>query len=143
MIHTLKFISIFLFILACLVGFSFFVPSTDTGIQEKQLMTQSGELTTSWTIEQVQSRVLSILRDTEVQKTLKSIKEDNPRYYKDGAIFMNRERLLPVQEDKSYYSEWTVKTPGESDRGARRIIEGKWGELYFTDDHYISFTRIR
>jgi ribonuclease T1 len=56
---------------------------------------------------------------------------------------MNREKLLPVQKDQNYYSEWTVKTPWKSDRGARRIIEGHWGELYFTDDHYTSFTRIR
>jgi ribonuclease T1 len=82
-------------------------------------------MTTSGIIDQVQFRVQKILDDREVQNTLMRIEKDAPGYNKDGAIFMNRERLLPVQEDKSYYSEWTVKTPGESDRGARRIIEGK------------------
>ena len=104
---------------------------------------QSGSISISWVTDQVQSRVQKILDDTEVQKTLTRIEKDAPGYNKDGAIFMNRERLLPVQKDKNYYSEWTVKTSGESDRGARRIVEGKWGELYFTDDHYTSFTRIR
>ncbi|MFZ2255208.1 MAG: ribonuclease domain-containing protein [Patescibacteria group bacterium] len=60
-----------------------------------------------------------------MQKTLTRIEKDTPLYNKDGATFMNRERLLPVQKDQNYYSEWTVKTPTESDRGTRRIVEGK------------------
>jgi ribonuclease T1 len=35
-----------------------------------------------------------------------------------------------------------VKTPGEKDRGARRIVTGKGDERYHTDDHYKSFRRI-
>jgi ribonuclease T1 len=35
-----------------------------------------------------------------------------------------------------------VITPGENDRGARRIIAGDGGEFYYTDDHYDSFKRI-
>jgi len=35
-----------------------------------------------------------------------------------------------------------VKTPGERTRGARRIISGGGGELYYTDDHYNHFRRI-
>lgn len=61
--------------------------------------------------EQVQSRVQQILDDREVQKTLERIEKDAPLYNKDGAVFMNREKLLPVQKDQNYYSEWTVKTP--------------------------------
>jgi ribonuclease T1 len=36
-----------------------------------------------------------------------------------------------------------VKTPGQKGRGARRIVAGRGGELYYTDDHYRSFRRIR
>jgi ribonuclease T1 len=36
-----------------------------------------------------------------------------------------------------------VPTPGSDDRGARRIVAGADGELYWTDDHYSSFARIR
>jgi ribonuclease T1 len=56
--------------------------------------------------------------------------------------FRNRENQLP-REKRGYYREFTVKTPGERTRGARRIIEGKGGELYYTDDHYAHFRRIR
>ena len=38
--------------------------------------------------------------------------------------------------------EYTVRTPGESDRGARRIVAGRDGTMYYTSDHYDSFRRI-
>ncbi len=60
---------------------------------------------------------------------------------KDGSTFQNREGILPPQP-QGYYSEYTVETPGSSDRGARRIVGGKDGELYYTDDHYSSFSWI-
>jgi len=62
-------------------------------------------------------------------------------YAKDGSIFSNREGQLPKQK-RGYYREYTVKTPGERTRGARRIISGGGGELYYTDDHYNHFRRI-
>jgi ribonuclease T1 len=62
-------------------------------------------------------------------------------YDRDGVVFENRERLLP-DEDTGYYHEYTVPTPGSDDRGARRVIAGSSGELYYTDDHYVTFERI-
>ena len=62
-------------------------------------------------------------------------------YRKDGSVFANRERLLPPRAH-GYYREYTVATPGARDRGARRIVAGREGELYYTDDHYRSFRRI-
>jgi ribonuclease T1 len=62
-------------------------------------------------------------------------------YDRDGVVFENRERLLPI-EPSGYYHEYTVPTPGEGDRGARRIITGGAHEMYWTDDHYSSFERI-
>ena len=59
----------------------------------------------------------------------------------DGATFRNDEGLLPDRE-RGYYEEFTVPTPGSDDRGARRIIVGAEGELFWTDDHYASFARI-
>jgi len=63
-------------------------------------------------------------------------------YARDGSVFHNREALLPVRP-RDYYREYTVRTPGAHDRGARRIVRGQEGELYYTDDHYRSFSRIR
>lgn len=66
-------------------------------------------------------------------------------YAKDGVVFGNRERLLPVRV-RGYYREYTVRTPGSRHRGARRIACGgpvKSPEVcYYSDDHYASFRRI-
>ena len=62
-------------------------------------------------------------------------------YPQDGAVFENREGVLP-DADRGYYHEYTVETPGSADRGARRIVVGNQGERYWTDDHYASFWRI-
>ena len=62
-------------------------------------------------------------------------------YSKDGIDFPKSGRS-PAQEAQGYYQEYTVITPGESDRGARRIIGGRQGELYYTADHYATFYRI-
>ncbi|MFK4085880.1 ribonuclease domain-containing protein [Kribbella sp. NPDC020789] len=78
----------------------------------------------------------------EAQQTLKLIDKGGPYpYSRDGVVFGNREKILPKQSN-GYYHEYTVKTPGEKDRGARRIVTGKSDERYYTDDHYASFRRI-
>ena len=68
------------------------------------------------------------------------------RHDKDGAVFGNRERLLPANI-RSYYREYTVRTPGERSRGARRIVCGGLqaaapDACFYTDDHYASFRKI-
>ncbi|MFW2381703.1 MAG: ribonuclease domain-containing protein [Acidimicrobiales bacterium] len=60
---------------------------------------------------------------------------------RDGLTFQNREGLLPDQP-RGHYQEFTVVTPGEPTRGARRIVAGADGELYYTADHYSSFREI-
>ena len=79
----------------------------------------------------------------EARQTLALIQANGPfPYQQDGRTFNNREKLLPSRE-RGYYREFTVKTPGARDRGARRIVSGKGGEYYYTDDHYRSFKRVR
>ena len=64
-------------------------------------------------------------------------------YAKDGATFGNRERILP-RRARGFYREYTVTTPGEDDRGARRIVTGDQDQqLFYTGDHYASFVRVR
>jgi ribonuclease T1 len=78
----------------------------------------------------------------EAQNTLKLIDQGGPYpYSRDGVVFGNLEKILPKQ-DRGYYHEYTVQTPGEKDRGARRIVTGNAHERYYTDDHYKSFRRI-
>jgi ribonuclease T1 len=67
-------------------------------------------------------------------------------YAKDGTVFGNRERLLP-RHPRGYYREYTVKTPGSRDRGARRLVCGGKPPTapvacYYTEDHYASFRRV-
>mgnify|MGYP003445898330 CR=1 FL=1 len=79
----------------------------------------------------------------QARQTEQLIRSGGPfPYAKDGTVFGNRERQLP-REKRGYYREYTVKTPGSRDRGARRIIAGRADEYYYTDDHYRSFRRIR
>jgi ribonuclease T1 len=79
----------------------------------------------------------------EAQETVALIHKGGPYpYAKDGAIFGNREGMLP-RAKRGYYREYTVKTPGVRTRGARRIVAGASGELYYSDDHYSHFRRVR
>jgi ribonuclease T1 len=64
------------------------------------------------------------------------------RYRKDGTVWQNREHRLPAKEN-GYYHEYTVDTPNSDDRGARRIIAGSHRELFYTRDHYRTFTTLR
>ena len=83
----------------------------------------------------------------EAQTVHAAIRTGGPfAYPKDGSVFGNRERFLPVQT-KGFYREYTVATPGSHDRGARRIVCGGTvpvapATCYYTADHYSSFKRI-
>ncbi|MGW6014469.1 ribonuclease domain-containing protein [Streptomyces sp. NPDC055210] len=78
----------------------------------------------------------------EARRTLALIDAGGPYpYAKDGSVFGNFERELPRHE-RGHYHEFTVRTPGERDRGARRIVTGRDGEVYYTDDHYNSFRAV-
>jgi ribonuclease T1 len=76
----------------------------------------------------------------EARTTLKLIASDGPFPFpkNDGVVFSNFEGILPKQA-KGYYHEYTVITPGAPTRGTRRIITGKDGTKYYTNDHYKSF----
>jgi ribonuclease T1 len=79
----------------------------------------------------------------EARNTLQLIKQGGPfAYQRDGAVFGNYERKLP-KKPRGYYHEYTVRTPGARNRGARRIISGEVTEYYYTADHYQTFRRIR
>lgn len=78
----------------------------------------------------------------EARRTVELIARGGPfPYSRDGIPFQNREGILPGRAS-GYYREYTVPTPGESDRGARRVITGANGELFYTADHYQSFVQI-
>ncbi|MET9930925.1 MULTISPECIES: ribonuclease domain-containing protein [unclassified Streptomyces] len=78
----------------------------------------------------------------EAHTTLDLIDAGGPfPYGQDGAVFQNREGILPAHTS-GYYHEYTVKTPGSTTRGARRIVTGSAVQDYYTADHYASFDLI-
>ena len=79
----------------------------------------------------------------QAAETVHLIQRGGPFPYpdNDGVTFHNYEHELPSEPD-GYYREYTVPTPGSPDRGARRIITGRGGQYYYTDDHYETFERV-
>lgn len=79
----------------------------------------------------------------EARATLALIDDGGPfPYRQDGVVFGNREGQLPRQPG-GYYHEYTVPTPGADDRGARRLVTGRDGEVWYSPDHYRTFLRVR
>ena len=64
-------------------------------------------------------------------------------YFPGGAIggdyYGNYEGNLPT--GKKYY-ECDIDTQGKSKRGSKRIIYSNDGSVYYTDDHYETFTKL-
>ena len=56
-----------------------------------------------------------------------------------GSYFGNYEGLLP-EKDGREYTECDIDTLGAKSRGAKRIVFSNDGLIYYTDDHYESFT---
>ena len=77
----------------------------------------------------------------EIKNTFDRIALREQRYRQDGSTFQNREERLP-DKPQEYYKEYTVETPGANNRGARRLVMGRDGEAYYTNDHYNTFTKI-
>jgi ribonuclease T1 len=84
----------------------------------------------------------------EGREVLAAVRNGGPfRYDRDGVVFGNRERVLPTKP-RGFYREYTVRTPGVKNRGARRIVCGGTvptapDECFYSSDHYQSFQRIR
>lgn len=81
--------------------------------------------------------------NTQAADTLVAIRAGGPFDFprNDGVVYHNLNRVLPRQRE-GYYREYTVRTPGASNRGARRLVTGAGGELYYTSDHYQTFWRV-
>jgi ribonuclease T1 len=78
----------------------------------------------------------------QAHETLRLIDAGGPYPYRqDGTVFTNQEGHLPARPT-GYYREYTVITPGSSDRGTRRLVVGADGDVYYTDDHYDSFRQV-
>lgn len=108
--------------------------------------TEPAALTQSSSEQSSQAVTASVTGDAQIDKTITLIQQGGPFPYpnKDGTTFYNREGRLPAQS-QGYYREYTVPTPGASDRGARRIVTGGNPPTvyYLTIDHYNSFSKLQ
>ncbi|MGI3780836.1 MAG: ribonuclease domain-containing protein [Janthinobacterium lividum] len=79
----------------------------------------------------------------EARATVALIDRGGPfPYSQDGVTFGNYEKVLP-DHPRGWYREYTVRTPGERDRGPRRIVTGDHdAQLFYTGDHYATFVRV-
>lgn len=97
-----------------------------------------------------------------ILKIVSDVYHGNPLPFpKDGVVFENRQKLLPIQP-KGYYREYTVLpkrggptvvSVGEQtfdippappgNRGAERLIIGGGEVLYYTPDHYKTFIELQ
>ena len=78
----------------------------------------------------------------EVRAALDRIAAGGPFLHRrDGIPFENRERRLP-RRPPGYYREYTVETPGAADRGARRLVVGREGDVYYSNDHYRTLRKL-
>lgn len=106
----------------------------------------NADITPSYSEQAEQSSTTAITGDAQIDNTIALIQRGGPFPYpgKDGSTFYNREGKLPAQSS-GYYHEYTVPTPGVSDRGARRIVTGGNPPTvyYLTVDHYDSFSRLQ
>ena len=85
----------------------------------------------------------------KVYKVLQYIRANHhsPDGYEGGRVFSNREKIVPLEDDRGNpirYQEWDVnpKIQGEN-RGAERILTGSDGRAWYTNDHYQSFKEIK
>lgn len=79
----------------------------------------------------------------KVDKTIDRIsRKEMDNHENDGAIFQNRENLLPERE-KGYYREYVYRQDGATSPGSERIVVGREGEIYYTPDHYRSFQKVK
>ena len=119
----------------------------DAGASASQAASQPAQSASAAT---AASGVLPVVAQTqlpaEATETLRLIKAGGPYPFgEDGVLFRNSAALLP-QHPRGYYHAYTVRTPGSTDRGQRRIVCGgprkQTGDCYYTDDYYASFKRI-
>ncbi len=137
--HTIDLVKRLIIVLAAVWGLVNAWDASAHAAAAHDLLAYRTQRTLTKEFESVTSRELP----REARHTLARIKKGGPfPYPQDGTVFRNREGRLPAHPP-GYYREYTVKTPGARDRGARRIIAGQGGEFYYTADHYRTFKRIK
>jgi filamentous hemagglutinin len=116
---------------------------TDRNFGRPQIDAVKGEVKVLTDVEIIDFGKVIYKGRLDLNPTLKRIRDGKAtRHRNDGAIFQNREGKLP-RKDRDYYREFVVEKKGLPFPGPQRVIIGKKGEVYFTGDHYKTYTRVR
>lgn len=79
----------------------------------------------------------------EIALTIADIEDGTPdRFRADREIYENHGSRLP-DHPRGFWRAFTVITPSERDRGPRRLVVGRDGQVWFTRDHYKTFVRLQ
>jgi RHS repeat-associated protein len=89
-------------------------------------------------LRQLKALGLAVREERAIAGVLKQIAAGTTK----GQEFYNFTGRLPAK-GAGYYREFTVPLAGQAGRGASRVITGAGGEIYYTADHYTTFTRIK
>lgn len=120
--------------------------STDDSIEESPYLNENGSYTTK---EDVTNYLIeyNTLPDNFITK--KEARESGwsggslepyaPGKCIGGDYFGNYEGTLPEVSGRTYY-ECDIDTLGATSRGAKRIVYSDDGQIYYTEDHYETFT---
>lgn len=80
---------------------------------------------------------------TKAEKVLARIERGEPDpHWRDGSVFRNNEGKLPKRET-GYYKEYVYRENESDSVGRERVVVGRDGDVYYTEDHYETFTKVK
>ena len=82
--------------------------------------------------------ILTPAENTAVKGVLKQIANGTTK----GREFFNADGELP-SKPTGYYRRYTAPLSGQSGPGTSRVVVGQGGEVYYSPNHYGSFTRVQ
>lgn len=128
---------------ALFVGFVGCQTPVATGFGEPQIGAVAGPVPVLESVKVIDFGKVIYEGRIDVNPTLDRIRKgEKLKHRNDGAIFRNREKLLPIRDDRDYYREFVHKMKDLPFPGPQRIVIGKNGAVFYTGDHYKSFVRV-
>lgn len=119
---------------------------TDSGIEESSYLDEDGSYTSKEDVTNYLIEYNTLPNNFITKKEAKklgwsggSLEPYAPGKCIGGDYFGNYEGTLPEVSGRTYH-ECDIDTLGASSRGAKRIVYSDDGQIYYTEDHYETFT---
>ena len=124
-------------------------PSYYSQLQLSSQLAPTNKVYSGLDVEKIINDIKFSIQKYRIQKIIKAIDktEKNLPGYVGGRIFKNKEKMLPIKTNfkkNIIYKEWDIKPRIEGvNRGAERVVTGNDGSVWYTNDHYKNFTKMR